>query len=108
PADELALPDDIESYCDDHRHGDRQHLEHDPQDHADRAQRHQPVVQRCGPGGQQGGGIARAHAASTVTWPAPSAAVAPWPDSTQAQPRATRSLTLTCSVAVPAPLRTFA
>src|SRR5690606_23239553 len=100
PADELALPDHVERHRDDHRHGDGQDLQHDPQRRAQFAQAVEPLAQRTDRVDQQ-----LVHAFTTSTRPAPSGAVAPWPPSIHAAPAATRASTTAGRVAVPcAPL----
>src|SRR5690606_21689517 len=89
----------------DDRHRDGQDLEHAPDDHAERAQAHQRLVEGRGPLREELGSV---HAAWTSTRPATRAAVAPYPRSTQAAPAATLPLTDTVRVAVPAWLDTFA
>jgi hypothetical protein len=68
PADQLALPHDVEGDGHDHRHGDREHLEHDPGERADRAPRQEELTNRIDE---------RHHARPISTLPVSSAAVAP-------------------------------
>src|SRR5690606_9957336 len=96
PADQLALPDHVERHGDDHRHGDGQDLQHDPQRRAQLAQPVEPLAQRSDRVDQQ-----LIHALTTSTRPAPSGAVAPCPPSIHATPAATRASTATGRVAVP-------
>src|SRR5690606_9698901 len=105
PAHELLFSPHIEGHGQDHRHGDGEDLEYEPDHHADGAQPHQHLVERRRPTRQQ---FCGGHAGRTSPRPADSAAVSHYPPSTQAAPAATLSLSDTGTVAIPAWLETFA